>query len=257
MAYLEKKVQEELSSRGYPICYKNLRIRSGSSVLFEIDIISIDFVMEIKSGKEIHSIVNQHMSYNKYIPKKYTIYFYSPALSNEEVAYLNENNATRIIYINSMNVIYENHDPCREINIKSRNLLSRFLYLDFDKIKSFERLNVRYEDFYRQYFINKYLSDYTYNDVSFFSKINYLFIMGKFNLVEEFDEDIPSLILESNISGKMYIQDMKFNKHYPIYWNDNKNDVLKIPINSKFPYLKGITYPCSCGDNHFLDYSCV
>jgi hypothetical protein len=256
MAYLEKRVQRELMEKGYPVCYKNLKIRNRSSIIFEIDIVSLDFVIEIKSGKEIHSIVNQHISYNKYVPKKYTIYFYSPVLSDEEVLYLNKNNATRIIYINSLNVIYKNHEPCKEINIGSRNLLSRFLYLDFEKIKEFKKIYIKYEDFYRQYFINKYLSDYTYNGDSFFIKINYLFSMNIICLVDKFDMNIPSLIVESNISGKMFLDDMKLSNHYPIYWNDNKNDVLKIPINSKFPYLKGITYPCRCGEFHFLDYSC-
>jgi len=54
----------------------------------------------------------------------------------------------------------------------------------------------------------------------------------------------------------MAVDEINFNLNYPIYWNDNKNEVIKIPINGKFPLLDRITYECTCGENHFNDYCC-
>lgn len=256
MSYLEKEVQAELISKGYPICYKNLKIKNGCLNLFEIDIISTDFVIEIKSGRETHSITNQHLSYHKYIPERYVIYYYAPALSDEEIKDLNESNGLRIIYTNTLETIYTNHQPCYEIVIPTQNLFSRFLYLDFPTVKKYNKIYIKYEDFFKQYFINKYLSDYTYNGVSFYKKINYLLKSGKIRMVNEFKDNIPVLIIQNKIPGKMAVEEINFNLNYPIYWNDNKNDVIKVPINGKFPLLDRITYECNCGENHFNDYCC-
>jgi hypothetical protein len=75
-------------------------------------------------------------------------------------------------------------------------------------------------------------------------------------MVNEFKDNIPVLIIQNKIPGKMSVDEINFNLNYPIYWNDNKNDVIKVPINDKFPLLDRITYECACGENHFNDYCC-
>jgi len=144
----EKEVCQVLEGHGYHIFHRNLEIVVGGNTYTEFDVVCFDFILEIKSGSYvdlngIHKLYQQDK-----IPKGFRIYVYCPVKTTKEIAeYNSDYDTTKILYINTLDPILENHKPQRICNIATQSMFDRFLNLRMDTIRYFDKVYVDLEAF--------------------------------------------------------------------------------------------------------------
>ncbi len=224
---LEKKVIKELRSKGYPVFNHNLSTfmvdDTGKrlTTICEFDIISHDFIIEVKSGRNIMSNGMQIMKQRDMMPN-YKLYFYCPIKTDKEIDDCNKDNVSEnVYYINNLEEVYKNHKPFNHANIRRHKLFSKFLHLTMDCLKTFDKIYTRRLIVYEQFiFLNHYYNFSGNNSkITWVDKLNYLLHSGKLVLVDKFDDDIPDFELK-NCNKKIYIndyQELNIIKSYNIY----------------------------------------
>lgn len=255
---LENYVINELENKGYPVFFRNLRIECNKIQVTEYDVVSRDFIIEVKSGKDLSLKSSQPIKHLRFLPLGYKLYYYCPCKSDEDIKMMNHayNIEGGIIFINSLEEIYKNHKPYNEVNIKTQKDFTRFLSLSFDKLKIFDKVNVDKETFYYTYLCLNYINDYysknDMNPILSSEKIRYLVDNKKINMVENFDKNVATLSTKNPnqtiiITMDQILSGYKLHnlcKYYYLGWNKNKLE--NIDVNSDLPLFEGITKWCGC-----------
>lgn len=190
----EKKVADELFGKGYPILYRNLSVSLNGGLIGEFDIISKEFVVEVKSGKDINTIGLYFMRNHDILPKEFSYYIYCPAINSDTIDMLNKDYSNNIfIYTNTLETIYERHKPIIECNIDSQSNLCKVLNLSIESLKKFVKLYVKYDDYTKVFISLHYVRDtYSHDEkIKWSDKLDFLVDSGILSFVEEFDPIIP------------------------------------------------------------------
>jgi hypothetical protein len=249
---LEKAVINALEEKGYCVYFRNISLKYNQIQITEYDVISKDFIIEVKSGKDFKYM--QIIKQLKYLPDGYKLYYYIPNKDDEEVKKLNTI-FKEITIVNNLEEIYKKQKTWNEFNICNRKDFKRVLSLPLSKIKIFDKLNILEEDFYFVYFQVLYVYDYycinEEEKIHSSKKIEYLLDTGKINFVKEFDKDIP-LITNMNIKNfielEMHDSKINFLNVYNIEWNKRK--IKKIRRSGQIPPLReNVTKICNQCDN--------
>jgi hypothetical protein len=233
----EKDVANELKQMGFPIFYRNVRIRYKKNDITEFDIVSSNFIVEVKYGKQkkvylsgFDFIVEHNM-----IPDGYTYYIYIPSKNSEELSNLSQHyNKSNIVFINNLSQIRERHIPKKECNIETQSIFMKFLGLTMDEIKSFNMIYINDDTYSKLYNTLNYVRDsYSKIDnIRWSQKLDYLLKMNKLKIIKTYNKSIPS-IQKKNAPKKIdlfAIKPIKFKLKY--YLNDmNKSqDMVDIYI---------------------------
>lgn len=144
----EKEVCKVLESHGYHIFHRNLEIVISGNTFTEFDVVCSDFILEIKSGSYVDLNGIHRLYQQDKIPKGFRIYVYCPVKTTKEIAeYNSDYDTSKILYINTLDPILENHKPLRICNIGTQSMFDRFLNLRMDTIRYFDKVYVDLEAF--------------------------------------------------------------------------------------------------------------
>jgi hypothetical protein len=144
----EKEVCATLEKHGYHIFHRNLELIVNGHTYTEFDVVCSDFILEIKSGNYV-DLNGLHKLYQEdRIPKGFRIYVYCPVKTTKEITeYNSDYDTTKILYINTLDAILENHKPQRICNIETQSMFDRFLNLRMDTIRYFDKVYVHLDAF--------------------------------------------------------------------------------------------------------------
>jgi hypothetical protein len=276
------KVAIELENNGYPVFLKKAVAITyrGRNELARFDIVSDTFAIDIKLKSTIdrrHEVKETA----KYLPDLYTLYKYYPNYTDEMISLLNsendktnetyelnepklahENDGTaskinNILWVNSLNKIYFNEKrPVNKINIISHRQFIKFLAIQFDRLKFFDKINIKKSDFYTCYFELKYATNFKHydQDITFCDKVEYLLETNKINFIEgDFDKSLPSFIARNHsciYQTHETTQKMLFRKRYCVQHEHEK--IISISVNDHIPLIAGITKKNDCGTVVFM-----
>jgi hypothetical protein len=253
---LEKTVARELEAKGYTVFYKNLSISLPNKLLItEYDIVCRDFIIEVKSGNDICIKCNQIKNQVALLPRGYKLYYYCPAISDLDIKELNmkESDKKLITYINRLDKIYQHHKPNNECNIRTQRDFTKFLANSLHKLSRFNKIYIMKETFYYTYLCVTCINDHYSTDdkdiIYSSKKIKYLVDNNIIQMVDEFDENIPSFVKDTP-RNTIYIDNFTTNSpiniklYYSIDW---KNIKLKpVDLYHELPIIDGITRYCDC-----------
>jgi hypothetical protein len=183
-------VSEQLQSRGYPVFHRNLEIIYDKRIVAELDIVSYDFIIEVKSGSTILSkSVESITSYNM-LPPRFTYYVLCLSKTDEEISELITDNP-RIKYINSLEYIYKHHAPIHVCNIETVTDLKNFVGMPYNYIQSFTTIYVRRDVCDHVKYTHTHICD-TYSSVDnmTFSE-KFAAMESRFVYVTAFDDALP------------------------------------------------------------------
>jgi hypothetical protein len=189
----EKDVANEIRALGYPVFYQNLKMRINGLTLIEFDIVSLDFIVEVKAGKSIKTCGLDLLYSHRRLPENFMIYIYCAAKTDAEIAEENANNLENILYINDLHQIAALHPPRNICNIKTAKNLNRFLRIPYEMMCSFEKIYVQKESLDQIYYGLNYIKDwYSKSDgLKRSDKLQWLIDRGKFVYVDDFDDHVP------------------------------------------------------------------
>lgn len=191
----EQEVADELFARGYQILYRNLSISVNKAIIGEFDIICRDFILEVKSGKDIYSGGLYFMHGHNMLPKGFSYYIYCMAIDSETIEMLNKeySNNNTFIYTNTLQTIYENHIPSIEGVIDGQSNMCKILNLDMDSLRKFNKLYINYEEYNKVFISLNYVRD-TYSPVEkikWSEKLDFLVDSGILVFSEDFEPSLP------------------------------------------------------------------
>lgn len=190
----EQEVANELFAKGYQILYRNLSILVNKAIIGEFDIICRDFIVEVKSGKDIHTTGLYFMHGHNILPKGYKYYIYCPVIDSETVAMFNKDYGDNVfIYTNTLDIIYENHVPIIECNIDGQSNLCKVLNLSLDSIKKINKLYIEYEEYTKVYISLHYIRDTIspIEKIKWSDKLDYMVDSGILVFTDDFDKSVP------------------------------------------------------------------
>lgn len=208
----EETVARQLQDLGFPIFYRNLRILYDRSDLSEFDIISYDFIIEVKSGRECTTKGLNFMNLYGLLPNDYKYYIYCHVLSNEEIACLNENCSRKnILYINSFAEIIKNHTPVRHCAIETESVFGNFLNLPIQTINQFDKLYVSKYIYNKTYFrVHNIRDRYSVKDnLKWSDKLEFLMKQNRIILMENAPMHIPRMEKLYQSSIKIHLKKLE------------------------------------------------
>jgi hypothetical protein len=219
----EKVVANELEKLGYPVFYRNFKIMYNRCYLSEFDIISYDFIVEVKSGKDSQTKGLNLMHSHNILPKQFKYYIYCHILSDEEIHCLNTHLARgNILYINSLSTIQKFHNPMRDIHISSESAFCNFLNLPMSSIKKFNKVYMSSHIYVKTYTRAKFERDrYSFTDnMTWSQKIDYLFNGQILSLKKDPPPNVPNMIIKKSIRNKVILKRLE---HFtiPIFYTVN------------------------------------
>lgn len=139
----ETHVENELIKLGYPIFYRNLRILCNDDEITEFDIISTNFIVEVKSGNlgkmKGFNLVYRH----SLLPENFIYFVYCPMVSDEELKRFQEQyDKPSFVFIKSLSDITNYVRPIKNINITNETALLKFLKLSYECLQSFNTIYI-------------------------------------------------------------------------------------------------------------------
>lgn len=146
----ENQVADELSKKGYYIFYKNIEIKYRGNTISELDIVSSEFVVEIKSGKCLNADGIYTLMSHNILPNNFIYYFYCPLYDDSEIAEFNlsfTNKHYKLIYINNLETIYNNHKPDINILVENEKHLTRILGFTDSNLISINKLYMTFDTY--------------------------------------------------------------------------------------------------------------
>jgi hypothetical protein len=206
----EKVVADELRALGYPVFYQNLKMRINGITFIEFDIVSLDFIVEVKAGKSIRTCGLDLLYSHRRLPENFMIYVYCAAKTDAEIAEQNENKLENILYINDLRQIVASHPPRNICNIKSAKNLNRFLRIPYEIMCSFDKIYIQKESFDKIYYGLNHIRDWCSksNGLKHSNKLQYLIDHGKIIYVDKFDYHVPDFNLYYLNEGVMNLKEM-------------------------------------------------
>jgi hypothetical protein len=222
----EQEVADELFARGYQILYRNLSIAVNKNIIGEFDIICRDFIVEVKSGKDIHSCGLYFMHGHNILPRGFTYYIYCPAIDSETIKIFNNDYSNNtFIYTNTLDTIYDNHIPSIECVIDGQSNFCKILNLSVESLKKFNRLYITYEEYTKTFISLHYIRDTVsaIENIKWSEKLDFLVDSGILVFCDEFDSSIPIA--------------RGFFNHNRLY-NMTALDIPKLELNYSLNYLK-------------------
>jgi hypothetical protein len=150
---LENSIAAALQDMGYPIFYRNVNISYMKRFLFgEFDIVSHDFVVEVKSGRDITTRGIDFMYSQNLLPTAFRYYVYCSRYNDDEIAHLNEEfGRPHITYINNLAVIRASHEPVCACSVISPGIFMRLLRAPLASILRFQTIYMTKYTFIRVY----------------------------------------------------------------------------------------------------------
>jgi hypothetical protein len=234
----EKKVADELNRMGFPIFYRNVKIKYKKNNIIEFDIVSSNFIVEVKYGKQqkiylsgLDFIIQHNM-----IPDGYTYYVYIPSKNNIELTELTElYNKPNIVFINTITEIRERHIPKKECTIKTQRIFTKFLELTMEEIIKFDTIYINDDIYSKTYNTLNYKRDsYSKIDnIRWSQKVDYLLKTNKLKILQSFDTNIPC-IKTTSTPKSIHLHDIepiKFQLSYNLYEMEKSRDMVDIYIN--------------------------
>lgn len=222
----EQEVADELFARGYQILYRNLSISVNRNIIGEFDIICRDFIVEVKSGKDITTCGLYFMHGHNILPKGFKYYIYCPIIDSDTVKMFNDDYSNNIfIYTNTLQTIYDNHIPNIECIIDGQSNFCKILNLSVESLKKFNRLYITYEEYTKTFISLHYVRDTVSptEKIKWSDKLNFLVDSGILVFCDDFDENIPVA--------------KGFFNHNRLY-NMSKLETPKLEFNYSLNYLK-------------------
>jgi hypothetical protein len=190
----EKEVADELFAKGYQILYRNLSISVNKNIIGEFDIICRDFIVEVKSGKDIHSCGLYFMHGHNILPKGFKYYIYCAAIDSETIEMFNKDYGNNTFtYTNTLQTIYDNHIPSIECVIDGQSNMCKILNLNIDSLKRFNRLYITYDEYIKTFISLHYIRDTRspVENIKWSDKLDFLVDSGILVFCEDFDPSIP------------------------------------------------------------------
>jgi hypothetical protein len=242
----EEKVANTLRDMGYPIFYRDVTITyTKKFVMGEFDIVSRDFIVEVKSGRDITTRGIDLMSSQGLLPTGFAVYIYCPRFSDAEIAELNHDlYRPNITFINDLAVIRKHHEPVNECTVASASLFMRLLRTPLTDILQFQRIYMTTFTFLRVYRNVSYMRDlYSKREgIMWSEKIMTLIAGNRIEIVNVLPDTVPPLIGCHKLSytRRFCIWDMSKPIALPICHNINKmtrlNDITEISYASNRVY---------------------
>lgn len=150
---LENSVAAALQDMGYSIFYRNVNVSYRKQFLFgEFDIVSRDFIVEVKSGRDITTRGIDFMYSQGLLPTTFRYYVYCSCYNDDEIAHLNEEFGRPLItYINNLAIIRVNHEPDCACSVSSPGIFMRLLRAPLETILHFQTIYMTKHTFIRVY----------------------------------------------------------------------------------------------------------
>lgn len=138
----ESQVENELIQLGYPIFYRNLTILCNHDQITEFDIISANFIVEVKSGAHFPKLKGFNLVYrHNLLPENFIYFVYCPMISDEELKGMQEQYAKpSFVFIKNLSDITKYVKPIKNIYITNENMLYKFLKLGYENLLSFNTI---------------------------------------------------------------------------------------------------------------------
>jgi hypothetical protein len=146
----EGQVARTLEAYGYPIFYRNLRLRYNGSDIAELDIVSTNFIVEVKSGR----VENMKGGFNVFyrhnlLPIDYIYFVYIPKVSDTDLANLHSmyGHNPQYQFINTLEQILAVRPPIWSASITSDRVLRSLLVKYNEIITKFQKLHIQRDVF--------------------------------------------------------------------------------------------------------------
>ena len=195
---LENSVAKALQDMGYPIFYRNLHISYRKQFLFgEFDIVGRDFIVEVKSGRDITTRGIDFMYTQGLLPTQFRYYVYCQRFADDEIAHMNEEfGRSNMTYINDLGVIRANHEPICECSVPNPSLFMRLLRTPLSTVLQFQRIYMNKYTFIRVYRnVNYIRNPYSIRESIMWSeKIMRLITEGRICIVDKPPAGVPPLV---------------------------------------------------------------
>jgi hypothetical protein len=197
----EEKVAKALKEMGFPIFYRDVTISYNKRfILGEFDIVSRDFIVEVKSGRDITTRGMDLMFSQNILPRGFAFYIYCPRFDDNEIDQLNDEfHRQGILYINDLVIIQQRHIPQYECSISSASIFMRLLRTPLSDIMYFQRLYMTKHTFIRVYRNVSYMRNpySTRENIMWSEKIMTLIAANRIAIVE----NLPDPLLVSPLMG--------------------------------------------------------
>jgi hypothetical protein len=146
----ESQVARTLEAYGYPIFYRNLRLRYNRSDIAELDIVSTNFIVEVKSGR----VENMKGGFNVFyrhnlLPIDYIYFVYIPKVSDTDLANLHSmyGHNPQYRFINDLDQILSVRPPVWSASITNDRVFRSLLVKYSEIITKFQRLYIQRDVF--------------------------------------------------------------------------------------------------------------
>jgi hypothetical protein len=194
----EEKVASKLRDMGYPIFYRDVTITYAKNfILGEFDIVCRDFIVEVKSGRDISTRGIDLMYSQGILPVGFAVYIYCPRFSDTEITELNHDiRRPGITFINDLAIIQANHKPVNECTVASASLFMRLLRTPLTSILQFQKIYMSTYTFIRVYRNVSYMRNlYSKNEnIMWTEKIMALIAANRIAIVETLPPSVPPLV---------------------------------------------------------------
>jgi hypothetical protein len=234
----EEKVANTLRGLGYPIFYRDVTITyTKKFVMGEFDIVSRDFIVEVKSGRDITTRGIDLMYSQGLLPVGFAVYIFCPRFSDTEIAELNQDlYRPNITFINDLAVIRKHHEPVNECTVASASLFMRLLRTPLADILRFQKIYMTTHTFIRVYRNVSYMRDlYSKSEgITWSEKIMTLIAGNRIEIVNALPATVPPLMgcHRSSYTRRFCVWDNSKPITLPICHNINKmtrlNDVVEV-----------------------------
>lgn len=143
----EEYVASKLVEYGYPIFYRNLKVIYNKYEITEFDIVSTNFILEVKSSTFTNCKNKGFIQFysNNLLPENFKYFIYSAQSTDDEITTLmNIYTNPDYIFINNLEKIKEYINPEKNIECLSNELLERFLHLHYTELNKLTFLYTPY-----------------------------------------------------------------------------------------------------------------
>lgn len=140
----EQRVEDELRRRGYPIFYRNLNVYYNGHEITELDIVSSNFIVEVKSKcfKNTRSGGFDMFYRHNLLPTGFTYFVYSPEPQEELNEYQKMYNNPSYFFINDIEQIARIIQPSIQMTIPNESILARVLNMTTKDLEGIDKLYV-------------------------------------------------------------------------------------------------------------------
>jgi hypothetical protein len=143
----EEYVASKLVEFGYPIFHRNLKVFYNKNEITEFDIVSMNFILEVKSSKFTNCKNKGFIQFysNNLLPENFKYFIYSAQSTYDEITTLkNIYSNPDYIFINNLEKIKEYITPQKNIECLTKELVESLLHLHYTELNKITHIYIPY-----------------------------------------------------------------------------------------------------------------